>query len=115
MAHSIYFSRLAKTFNCVNHDILIGEMQRYGIRDISLNFFKSYLTDRYQLTRVNGHDSNRLEITCGVPQGSVLGPLLFILYVNDLSKAPGFTISLFADDTCLILSHDNIKTLEKKL
>ena len=56
------FLDLSKAFNCVNHKILLSKMQRYGIRGISLNFFKSYLTDQYQLTRVNGHDSNWLEI-----------------------------------------------------
>ena len=106
------FLDLSKAFNCVNHDILIGKLQRYGVTGISLDFFRSYLTDQYQFTRINGQDSNWRRITCGVPQGSVLGPLLFIIYMNDLSHVSRFSVSLFADDTCLVLSHKDLKHLE---
>ena len=106
------FLDLSKAFNCVNHDILIKKMQNHGITGTPLNFFRSYLTDQYQFTRVNGYDSEWRKITCGVPQGSVLGPLLFILYMNDLSNISCFSVSLFADDTCLIISHKYITHLE---
>ena len=72
----------------------------------------SDLTDQYQFTRINGCDSLWQKITCGVPQGSVLGPLLFIIYMNDLSNVSRFSVSLFADDTCLVLSHKDLKYLE---
>ena len=106
------FLDLSKAFNCVNHDILIGKLQWYGITGKPLDFFRSYLTDQYQFTRINGHDSGWRKITCGVPQGSVLGPLLFIIYINDLSYVSSFSVSLFADDTCLVLSHKDLKHLE---
>ena len=75
------------------------------------NFFKSYLTDRQQYTFVNGLESEWLTVLCGVPQGYVLGPLLFLLYTNDISHASNFSINLFADDTCLSLCHNNIRIL----
>ena len=106
------FLDLSKAFNCVNHDILLGKLQKYGITGIALDFFRSYLTDQYQFTRINGCDSLWQKITCGVPQGSVLGPLLFIIYMNDLSNVSRFSVSLFADDTCLVLSHKDLKYLE---
>ena len=83
----------------------------YGIRGIAHDFFKSYLTDRQQYTLVDGIESEWLTVLCGVPQGSVLGPLLFLLYTSDLSNASNFWINLFADDTCLSLSHNNINVL----
>ena len=106
------FLDLSKAFNCVNHNILLGKLEKYGITGKPLDFFRSYLTDQYQFTRVNGFDSSWLKITCGVPQGSVLGPLLFIIYMNDLTHVSGFSVSLFADDTCLVLSHKDLKHLE---
>ena len=106
------FLDLSKAFNCVDHKILIGKLERYGITGTPLNFFRSYLSDQYQFTRVNSSDSEWRKITCGVPQGSVLGPLLFIIYMNDLAHISRFSVSLYADDTCLVLSHVDLKQLE---
>ena len=75
-------------------------------------FFKSYLTNRRQQVEVNGVLSDFLTIVCGVPQGSVLGPILFLLYTNDLANASNFLTNLFADDTCLSLCHDKLRELE---
>ena len=94
------FLDLSKAFDTINHKILISKMEHYGIRGVSLNWFKSYLTNRKQYTFINGISSTIEFIMCGVPQGSVLGPLLFLLYINDLpniSKILDFF--LFADDT----------------
>ena len=88
-------------------------MHHYGIRGEALKFFKSYLTDRRQFTLANGVSSEWLTVLCGVPQGSVLGPLLFILYTNDLDNASEFSINLFADDTCLSMCHRNIYLLQR--
>ena len=107
------FLDLSKGFDCVNHDILLKKLYHYGIRGIAWNFFKSYLTDRQQFTHVNGISSDFLTVLCGVPQGSVLGPLLFLLYTNDLQNASNFSINLFADDTCLSLSDKNLHTLQR--
>ena len=106
------FLDLSKGFDCVDHTILLKKLRHYGIRGVAFNFFKSYLTNRRQQTLVNGTLSEFLTVLCGVPQGSVLGPILFLLYTNDLENASNFAINLFADDTCLSLSHNNINELQ---
>ena len=82
------------------------------MRGVALNFFKSYLTNCQQYTVVNGRASYLLNIICGVPQGSTLGPLLFLLYINDLATASKFSATLFADDTSLLLKNKDIAYLE---
>ena len=108
------FLDLSKGFDCVDHKILLKKLHHYGIRGVAHDFFKSYLTNRQQYTLVDGVVSQWLTVLCGVPQGSVLGPLLFLLYTNDLSNASDFQINLFADDTCLSLSHNNINVLRRR-
>ena len=108
---SIYLD-LSKAFDSVNHAILLNKLEHYGIRGVTLSFFKSYLSNRQQCTIVNGEISELLKVLCGVPQGSTLGPLLFLLYINDLANASNFFLSLFADDTCLLLDHENLGTLK---
>ena len=93
------FIDLRKAFDTVNHEILLVKLEHYGIRGNMLNWFQSYLSNRKQYVSFNGHSTELLEINCGVPQASVLGPLLFLIYINDLpniSKVPNFF--LFADD-----------------
>ena len=103
------FVDLSKAFDTVDHDILLYKLSQYGIRGHSNNFFRSYLSNRSQYTTINDTNSSKKNITCGVPQGSVLGPVLFLLYVNDLSQAIRHgTARLFADDT-------NIFTYDKKI
>ena len=114
IACSVYLD-FAKTFDTVNNNILISKLENYG-RGIALNWFKSYLADRTQVVKINNVYSNELKITCGVPQRSVLGPLLFLIYINDiyrLSKLLKF--HLFADDTSIFFSNRDPKTIEKTM
>jgi retron-type reverse transcriptase len=92
---------LKKAFDTVNHSILLHKLDHYGIRGVCHKLLSSYLNNRKQYVCISGSISNKVDIEFGVPQGSVLGPLLFILYVNDIQNALNTSPRLFADDTCL--------------
>ena len=110
----IYFD-LQKAFDTVNHKILLHKLYNYGIRGVLYEWLKNYLTNRKQFTVVNNATSSIGNITCGVPQGSVLGPLLFLIYVNDISNAvEGDLVKLFADDTNLFMFGQNLSVLESE-
>ena len=99
------FLDLSKAFDTINFDIMLLKLRKLGINNISLNWFESYLTNRKQFVSFNGVDSTLLETKTGVPQGSVLGPLLFIIYINDLNRVSNFfKVICFADDSTLIVS-----------
>ena len=87
----------------------------FGIRGTALHLMESYLSNRYQYTNVQGHYSNKLKTTTGVPQGFCLGPLLFLLYINDLPLASEFDTTLYADDTALMLSDRDLNSLKYKV
>ena len=90
----------------------MNKLDHYGIRGTSLSWFKSYLNKRKQYVSINGIDSELKDLTCGVPQGSVLGPILFLLYINDLPNISKLHFFLFADDTNIYLESDDLKKLE---
>ena len=110
------FLDLKKAFDTANHNILLQKMHHYGFRGISLTWFKNYLLDRTQVVNVNGTDSSPRNISVGVPQGSVLGPLLFLLLINDLPNSVNLLkVLLFADDTTLQASGSNLEALYKTI
>ena len=108
------FIDLKKAFDTVDHKILLKKMEKYGFRGTSNIWFKNYLSEREQFVSINGAESNMQSIICGVPQGSVLGPLLFLLFINDLPNATEFLTLLFADDTTFQLSGTNLNLLFEK-
>ena len=109
------FIDLEKAFDTANHSTLCDKLNYYGFRGKFNDLIKSYLANRKQFVSINGYDSTKLDIICDVPQGSTLGPLLLLLYINDLQNSLKFAKSShFADDTCLTYSKENPKTLGKK-
>ena len=105
---------LTKAFDSVPHDILIRKLEFYGCRGIVKEFFKSYLSNRYQKVSVLKDESQYREMHCGVPQGSILGPLLFIIYINDLpNQIINSHLYLYADDTSFITVHNDVNKLQE--
>ena len=107
---------LRKAFDTVDHSILLDKLSYYGLRDISLAWFHSYLDNRQQVACVNGNLSEPRTITTGVPQGSILGPLLFIIYVNDIGACFEYaSINLYADDTLFYFSGSSTAVVSQAL
>ena len=103
---------LKKAFDTVNHNILLTKLEHYGIKGNANYWLRSFLTDRKQNTSVTEKDSNSQEITHGVPQGSVLGPLLFIIFINDLNlSVTSSKVHHFADDTNVLLINKLLKKI----
>ena len=113
VSHTIgVFLDFFKAIDTIDHDILIHKLQHYGIRGKALDWFRDYLSNRKQFVRINGLDSQLKTISCGVPQGSLLGPLLFILYINDLHNSLQIlSFICFADDSNLFLTHRDPRAL----
>ena len=91
----------------IDHTILLEKLRHCGIRDTELQLIKHYFLNRYQLTEVNGYKSKHLKIKTGVPQGSVVGPLIFLMYINDLPKCSIFKMVMYVDDTTLYCNIDS--------
>ena len=102
LTNAILFVDLKKAFDTIDHEILLSKLELYGFKGVSLNLFRDYLSDRTQVTVINNINSETSFISCGVPQGSILGPLLFLLYINDLPNCNLLSdVRMYADDTNL--------------
>ena len=104
------FLDLSKAFDTIDYNILLYKMDNYGFGGIVYEWFKSYLSNRKQYVNVDSNRSDLQHIICGVPQGSTLGPLLFILYINDITNYTSDILDfiLFADDSTILYSHTDI-------
>ena len=94
------FFDLKKAFDTVDHKMLLEKLSKYGVQGKVISWFRSYLTERKQFCKINDECSKPLGVTCGIPQGSCLGPVLFIIYLNDFEECLRFSsASMYADDT----------------
>ena len=108
--------KLQKAFDTVDHDMLLKKLEHYGIRDKSNKWLRSFLEGGKQHTTINKTRASDKLIGIGVPQGSILGPVLFILFINELHKALDFsTVHDFADDTNLLLTENSLKKFNKHI
>ena len=110
------FFYLKKAFDTVDHNILLAKLKQYGIRSNTHSWFESYLSNRKQYVEYNNFKSDTKTIAHSVPQGSILGPLLFIIYMNDFSRSSDLLFSiLFADDTSIFIEGTNFENISKIL
>ena len=106
---------LQKAFDTIDHKILLKKLKYIGVSNGATNWIESYLTNRSTFVEIEGYMSSEKDIKCGVPQGSILGPLLFLIYVNDMSQSVNCNLLLYADDSCLIVTHKDINYIENTL
>ena len=104
-----------KTFDTINHEVLLQKLKAIRFSEQSIQWFRSYLCDRIFLVETENKLSDFGKISCGVPQGSVLGPLLFLIHVNDMSQAVKSNLLLYADDSCLMYQHKDMRKSKKFL
>ena len=107
------FIDLEKAFATVSHKILLKKLHHYGIKGATNCWLTYYLSNRKQHVTIEGKSSDSMPISCGVPQGSILGPLLFLIYLNDMYRAAKYCTYHLADDTNLLYSNKNIYKLRK--
>ena len=106
---------LQKAFDTIDHKIFLDKLVYLGFSKSAILWFKSYLQDRSFTVNIGKEYSNHGNLSCGVPQGSILGPLIFLLYVNDMARAVDYDLLLYADDSCLIIRDSSIEQIESIL
>ena len=112
----ILLINIYSAFDTVYHDILLKKLEYDGIREVALDLFNSYLRNRPQIVTVGGITSNPLTVKCRVPQGGVLGPLLFLIYINDIHKSSEILkFHLFTNDISIFYSHEGLRNVEMTL
>ena len=111
----VILTDLQNAFDTINHEILLGKLHAIGFSEKTVAWFKSYLSDRAFKVNINNYFSDLSKISCGVPQGSILGPLLFLLYVNDMPQAVHSDLFLYADDSKITFQHKDVHTTEHQL
>ena len=110
-----FFLDLKKAFDTVNHDLLIKKLEHYGFRGQCSEYLSSYFENRKQYVHIDGNSSSNKSIVNGVPQGSILGPLCFSLYINDMPLAVRVEVVLFADDAAFIITCPTLNGLYQKI
>ena len=105
------FFDLKKAFDVCSHEILLMKLDRMGVRDTALLWFRHYLSNRKQIVDINGHRSDEKGIEISILQGSILGPILFLIYINDLHSVTSLLSLMFADDTFCLKSGPVLNTL----
>ena len=106
---------LQKAFDMINYDILLKKLGIIGFSDHSVKWFQSYLSNCKFTVNLENFFSKVSSMSCSVPQGSILGPLLFLIYINDMPITVKCYLFLYADDTCLVLQSKNVKDIKKQL
>ena len=106
---------LQKAFDTIDHEILLQKLKAIKFSESTIKWFKSYLSERIFLVNIENKLSDFGEISCGVPQRSILGPLLFLIYVNDMPQAVTSTVLLYADDSCILYRHKAVVQIGKRL
>ena len=106
---------LQKAFDTIDHEIFLNKIKCLGFPNSSVSWYKSYLESRYFKVNIGSSLSEKEEFRCGVPQRSIIGPLMFLIYINDMAQAVGCDLYLFADDACLVYTGTDIKEIEYNL
>ena len=116
LINAIVFLDLKKAFDTVDHEILLSKLRSYGIRRLALRLFRSYLVDRTQICQIACYKSTPKFLNCGVPQGTILGPLIFLLYINDLPQCFNFSHArMYADDTSITYAGKDLNEIDDYL